>query len=321
MAALTHISLQLAASNQSDTLPPFQAGPFAAPSHAVRSTVLLFLSLAFSLGCALAAILVKQWAQNYLHATQRRPSPRLRAKIRSYLDEGVRRFQLQSLVEAIPTLLHISLFLFFGGLFEFFLPINPVLAYLDLAILVIGAGLYMTTALTGTLFRSCPYQSTLSSIFWYIMKGALPARWKVLQTAFLAQTPADSVELIATGGVDKENHEPMFESLFSNSQIRDEKALRWTLEALTDNDELEPFVSGIPGFIASDNAGNNYDIMRHFQEDDALQLDERIVGLLASSAYLPPTQQERRITIALTAMWSLLSASIKRGLEPVITEK
>ncbi|KIM89800.1 hypothetical protein PILCRDRAFT_60389, partial [Piloderma croceum F 1598] len=67
VAALTYISLQLAASNQSDTLPPFQAGPFAAPNHAVRSTGFFFLSQAFSLGCALAAILVKQWAQNHLH--------------------------------------------------------------------------------------------------------------------------------------------------------------------------------------------------------------------------------------------------------------
>ncbi|KIM89799.1 hypothetical protein PILCRDRAFT_196586 [Piloderma croceum F 1598] len=127
----------------------------------------------------------------------------------------------------------------------------------------------MTIALTGTLFRSCPCQSTLSYIFWYVMKGTLPARWKILQTAFLSKNPAGSMELVATGGTDKENCEPMFKSLFANSQIRDEKALCWTLEALTDNDELEPFVSGIPGFIASDNAGNNYKIMRHFQEDDA----------------------------------------------------
>ena len=91
VAALTYISLQLAASNQSDTLPPFR---FAAPNHTVRSNVLFFPTLALSLGCALAAIPVKQWAHNYLHATHRHPSPRLRAKIRSYLDEGVKRFSI-----------------------------------------------------------------------------------------------------------------------------------------------------------------------------------------------------------------------------------
>ena len=38
----------------------------------------------------------------------------------------------------------------------------------------------------------------------------------------------------------------------------DEESLRWLLESLTDNDDLEPFVAGIPEVLGSDDVRDSY---------------------------------------------------------------
>lgn len=63
---------------------------------------LWFLSLSFSLACALAATLVQQWSRTYLQGTEERFNPHQRVRMRTYLQRGVQTFHLSELIEAIP---------------------------------------------------------------------------------------------------------------------------------------------------------------------------------------------------------------------------
>lgn len=63
---------------------------------------LWFLSLSFSLTCALAATLVQQWSRTYLQGTEERFNPHQRVRMRTYLHQGVQTFRFSDLVEAIP---------------------------------------------------------------------------------------------------------------------------------------------------------------------------------------------------------------------------
>lgn len=100
---LNDISQQISG-NTSD--PP--SATFQADVSDIRVNIFWILSLAFSLQCALMAILVQQWARNYIHATTTSQSPSEAARIRSYIHEGVQDFGLEAVVTAVPTLLHIS---------------------------------------------------------------------------------------------------------------------------------------------------------------------------------------------------------------------
>ncbi|KAH9031450.1 hypothetical protein EDB83DRAFT_2229569, partial [Lactarius deliciosus] len=97
---------------------------FTPPVAAVWVNSLWFLSLVISLTCALLATLLQQWARRYLRITNPRCSPHKRARIRAFFAEGVERLRLPWTVEALPTLLHISLFLFFAGLGVFLFGIH-----------------------------------------------------------------------------------------------------------------------------------------------------------------------------------------------------
>lgn len=63
---------------------------------------LWFLSLFFSLMCALAATLVQQWSRMYLQGIEERYDLHQRARMRTYLQQGVQKFYLTELVGAIP---------------------------------------------------------------------------------------------------------------------------------------------------------------------------------------------------------------------------
>ncbi|THV00508.1 hypothetical protein K435DRAFT_657025, partial [Dendrothele bispora CBS 962.96] len=78
-----------------------------------------FLSLALALACSLLATFVQQWTRDFIHKTTLKPSLVRRARVVAYLHFGMQDFGLNTFVDIIPVLLHISLFLFFGGLVAF----------------------------------------------------------------------------------------------------------------------------------------------------------------------------------------------------------
>ncbi|KAJ7577984.1 hypothetical protein C8J56DRAFT_798296, partial [Mycena floridula] len=110
------------------------------PSRAVVITnAFWFLSLSLSLACALIATLIQQWASDYIHAIECRQAPERRARIRAFLFEGVENSNVSAIVDGTPVLLHISLFSFLMGLVVFMQPINSIITYLLVTILI-GCG-------------------------------------------------------------------------------------------------------------------------------------------------------------------------------------
>ncbi|TFK34933.1 hypothetical protein BDQ12DRAFT_567061, partial [Crucibulum laeve] len=115
-----------------------------------------FLSLSFSLASALAATLVQQWIRSYLQDS-RDSSPIMHAKIRIYLHDGIKDFKMNRIVGVIPTLLHISLFLFYAGVIAFFYNVNTVIAGLHVAIIACVLLVYSFMTLLALLHRRSPF--------------------------------------------------------------------------------------------------------------------------------------------------------------------
>ncbi|KAJ7349621.1 hypothetical protein DFH08DRAFT_638230, partial [Mycena albidolilacea] len=162
VAAITQVSQQLAAiaSNQVFSLPPpVSSNPTTA---SLWCNALWFISLSLSLTCALLATLVEQWAREFLHKTEMRPSPVCRARVFSFLYFGLKRFRMHTIVDAIPFLLHASLLLFFAGLIAFLLPVNHIMMYLMGIVLVTFLLLYAAFTVLPVVRLDCPYRTPLS---------------------------------------------------------------------------------------------------------------------------------------------------------------
>ncbi|KAN0139101.1 hypothetical protein V8E53_003103, partial [Lactarius tabidus] len=161
--------------------PPSSPPPFSPPNLAVWVNALWFLSLVISLTCALLATLLQQWARRYLKITQSRYSPHKRARIRAFFAEGVEKCLLPWAVEILPTLLHISLFLFFAGLVVFLSNVNLTIFKLVLSWVGLCLALYGCITCMPILRLDSPYYTPLSLPAWHIVTRTLFPIYRLLR--------------------------------------------------------------------------------------------------------------------------------------------
>ncbi|KAI0266311.1 hypothetical protein BGY98DRAFT_481513 [Russula aff. rugulosa BPL654] len=124
-------------------------------------------SLVLSLTCALIATLLQQWARRYTETPNSPNTLRHRARVRSLLLVGTKQYKIPLIVEILPTLLHLSVYLFLGGLVIAFHTINETVAIaVDVAVGVSGLA-YIALSIVPCLDVKCPYRTPISKILWY----------------------------------------------------------------------------------------------------------------------------------------------------------
>ena len=129
--------------------------------------ILWLTSLVLSLTCALIATLLQQWARSYIETPMEEDVLRHRARVRSLLLNGVKQYKLPLMVEILPTLLHLSVFSFFGGLVIAFHTINKSVAIaVDIAVGLSGLA-YIALSILPCLDTRCPYRTPVSNMLWY----------------------------------------------------------------------------------------------------------------------------------------------------------
>ncbi|KAI0291772.1 hypothetical protein B0F90DRAFT_1610799, partial [Multifurca ochricompacta] len=116
VALLTQLVAQSSGSSASS---PSAVSASAASTTAIRINILMFLSLFLSLTCALMSTLIQQWTREYLQYSRLSAPPHKRGRVRAYLFQGLTKFQMRRVVESIPVLLHLSVFIFFFAFGEF----------------------------------------------------------------------------------------------------------------------------------------------------------------------------------------------------------
>src|SRR5580658_9819400 len=62
------------------------------------------------------ATLLQQWAREYVETPKSSIELKHSARVRSLFFRGAKLYQISLLVEILPTLIHVSVYLFFGGL-------------------------------------------------------------------------------------------------------------------------------------------------------------------------------------------------------------
>ncbi|KAF7341248.1 hypothetical protein MVEN_01860400 [Mycena venus] len=314
---LARISRQLEASANGSTLPAPPSPPisFTPTTSSLICNALWFTSLGLSLACALIATLLDQWARDFLHRSEIRSAPLIRARIFSYLYYGLKRFNMHTVVEIIPLLLHASLFLFFSGLVAFLISVNIIMTIIAASILLAVAVTYSVLTLLPLRYFDCPYRTPLSGGFSRLFQSYRRIRAH------------------AAGELNPLSDETMVETMARRAvaesaerTIRDGRALVWTVKSLSDDSELEPFVEGIPdvlwGSIAPDHTGpaawgsggprsrQRYSYADHIRElvnNPDVRLCHRIENHLQScdTGLLPPEARKRRLIASYKALWAI----------------
>ena len=252
--------------------------PFSRPRHAVWVNSLWFLSLVMSLSCALWATSLHQWARRYIRLTQpARCSPEKRARMRAFFANGVDEMHVPWAVEGLPTLLHLSLFLFFGGLAIFLFNVDQEVFTCVVSWIAFFSIVYGLITLLPLIRHDSPYNTPLSIPAWFLYTRIQYEASKVLAFIFGFIIEFVVRVIIFSGsdgsweywipreryltqvyqtrklssrwmlGVEKKAEVTVEEQ---SSEI-DGRILGWTISALGDDDSLEKFFEAIPGWFSS----------------------------------------------------------------------
>ncbi|KAF8641754.1 hypothetical protein AX16_009831 [Volvariella volvacea WC 439] len=183
---LTQISLQLAhlsdpAQYRSVLLQsPLSFDPVPRPCYAVGVNILWFLSLAISLMVVLVGVICLQWIREYRKDSSSM-SPRDAVALRQLRYEGLISWKVPRIISWLPTLLQISVSLFFLGLTYLLWELSPIVAGAIMPVLVVFALGLIGTAVASVVplacaamglrypKTQCPYKSPQAWTFYRFM--------------------------------------------------------------------------------------------------------------------------------------------------------
>ncbi len=337
-ALLTQISVQLINISNGTPLASVaaQSGqPFKPAASAVRVNVLWFLSLILSLNCALSATLMQQWARRYQELAQRRGAFHKRGRMRAYIFDGINRFGMARVVATMPTLLHISVFLFFAGLVEFLFPIYTSVAYATLGCIMAFTLAYAILTVLPIIYLNCPYGTPLSGFTWRISQLSVFAfLWTILKIQGLYRKSLSRLRSLANRHVpETHGRKNWWEILDKQVKIRRQRysqslrksvelsaygvkstvvtsALEWTLTALDEDKEIEDFAARVPGFFNSrvvpDATSAVLSLMSHQSNTDPIfgsRLYELLKTCIPGSSLLDEKMRKNRLRVCLDCLW------------------
>ena len=300
--------------------------------------ILWFVSLVLSLTCALLATLMQQWVRRYLQTSQRWYAPYKRVRIRAFFAEGIERFRLPVAVEALPALLHISVFFFFAGLVDFLININHTVAFSLLSAVVVGTSAYFLFTVLPLIYPNSPYQTPLTTLLWICQQTTLLISLDLLRcfVKFIYEhTGVVGWKLYGHILFKLDDHSRRFRQGLSRSRENialrqptemDSRALSWALDALDEDHELEKFVAAIPGYYRSTTVSPPREALEHLTHHEGLDspLEARILDLLSprgTAPDAPPASnlERKRRMVCLEALYCL-PGTVKRHLRQALLD-
>ena len=270
-----------------------------------------------SLTCALVAILLQQWARKYLTATQPCYAPDKLARTRTFLAEGVEEL-VPWTVEALSTLLHISLFLSFAGLVVFrwdvILTVSQlVLLWISICMTLYGYIAFMPNFRHDTTPLSLPAWHIFTRISFLTFRAL---RRLALSDYFSDETFSRSDDLARRYGKWlSQGMEKIVEEAASNSPSEiNTRALQWTFDGLEGDHQRERFFSGLLGFCSS----NLREPLPGLTDEGKQRLFTALTGLLDrtfSSDLLPEHAKYRRAIICMKLIDPINTTEAFRGID------
>ena len=315
------------------SIPQSGAQQPAPPASAVWVNSLWFLSLVISLFCSLLATLQQRWARRYLQLTQPQVAIHERACIRSYFAEGVTRFRVSVTVEAIPALLHISVFLFLAGLIVSLFTIHHTIAYVVLAATAVCSLVYAAITVMPVICHDSPYTSPFSAPAWYIPRKTALAVVNTVDRVmdllgrhsnFVCRRKCWRMPSFRKKVRSYQKHFSQDMTKVAHDAAKRAKdqlyarALGWTLDQLDEEGELVKFAAGIPGFCRSTRIEGAMSILNRahasgfsihytslYRHIALLLIRASKPELLHDSKLLPEPVRQQRTRVCLLALYYL----------------
>ena len=150
---------------------------------------------------------------------------------------------MRRVAEVDPGFPHMSLFLIFAGLVNSLLNINTKVALNSIVPIGVSTLLYILMTFAPIVHPQSPYQNSFSGIFWYLFQ-------KLCGRKFKDRGSDGEMRSVSTNMAQGQMQLAMEETVAR--QGRNVRAIRWLIDNLTEDAEMEEFLSAIPGSFNTD---------------------------------------------------------------------
>jgi hypothetical protein len=223
------------------------------PSTALRLNIMLFLSFFLSVTSAFGCALVQQWCDEYKRFASPRAAPHTRGRVRTYLFRGLKDFQMRRFVYGIHVLLHISFFLFFWGLSDFFYTVNHHFGTVSRLALVGSLIVYMLLGVSPLISINSPYNMPMTRL----LRSAhiilrIIIRFPLWFPRWICRKPFHLTGLQYYQGIYFDRARLYSIQAEKQAKKLEPYAMKWLF---TDNDfsdsDMDKFLESLPGYMSS----------------------------------------------------------------------
>jgi hypothetical protein len=279
--------------------------PFAPPTAEIWVNLFWFLSLVISLTCALLATLLQQWARRYLRVAYPRYDPHKQARIRAFYRDRVENLHIPWMIEVLPGLLHISLFLFFAGLSVFLFGVHHTIFKVVTAWIAVCVILYACLTFLPVIRKDSLHSTPLSAPFSFCLTGIRYMFFRILRrfpqiaSAFMPLRNRDPTTADLYDFFSPSMRKTAETFAFKLNPTIDCDSLLWTFDSLTDDMDLEKFFEGLPRLCDSE-TGRNLRLHENFIRPNKKKLSSALIGLMdrtLPSSLVSKSVRHRRVII------------------------
>jgi hypothetical protein len=223
------------------------------PSSAVRINIVLFLSFFLSIMSAVSCALIQQWCYEYLKFAYPRAAPHDSGRVRTYLFQGLHEFQMGRFMYGTHVLLHLSVFLFFWALSDFFYTVDRLLGLISHCSLVASSIVYVLLSISPLISSNSPYNTPMTPL--------LRTGWVLLRTIIRSPSwlpkwyhsrPFDLTGLPYYKGIWFDRARLYSINAGKRADKLEPYAMKWLFtEDDFSDDDMDKFLEGLPGYMSS----------------------------------------------------------------------
>ena len=317
--------------------------PFKPTTFVVLVNVAWFCSMMICLACSVGATLIQQWTRRYLALTQGRGAPYERARLRTFMFNGLRRFQLERILQLLAMSLHLSILLYAMGLLNFIFHINTSLGFVALGILLTLNLTYVIFTFLPFFFFDCPYDTPYSALAWRLshafllgifstIRGIVDLFHQPLSTLWPwtyrhvseSRGPAQWREMLEKRV--NTHRQWLLDGLRRTIELRaieapqavDANALEWTFTALVENNsdkEIENIAAWVPEFFETYARSGASEAILPLMSDQpptnpifGFRLHYLLKTCILGTSALTEEERKRRLRACLKCLWCWVKA-------------
>ena len=252
---------------------------------------------------------LQQWARRYREVSHYAGrSLKERAQIHSFLASGITKFRLNPMVQALPAMVHLSLFIFFAGLLIYLFNINHTVFSAVVCCVALSSAIYGFITFMPFIWLDSPYYSPLTQPVWFL---CTQFSYVIVSTLYGILSPFFAfeyhhrirkwMELFHRQKI-RGNLLVFLDAISKQSAEINFRILEWTVFDLYEDDELEKVFESIPGFLKSEKVSLDSTQAQVITENAMSQF----LGNTLLSNSVPKLVKDRRLTKCLNVAHQVL---------------